>query len=57
MLQRASDELAELRHAHCMVTHNDDRSRREIRTIADRMTRLMKSHADVFAGKRPSRVG
>jgi len=57
MLERASDELAELRHKHWIVTHNDDRSRREIRMIADRMTRLLKSHADVFAGKRPSRVG
>jgi DNA-binding transcriptional LysR family regulator len=57
MLERATDEIAELRHKHWIVTHNDDRSRREIRTIADRMTRLLKSHADVFAGKRPSRMG
>ena len=57
MLERANDELAELRHKHWIVTHNDDRSRREIRTIADRMTRLLKSHADVFAGKRPSKTG
>lgn len=57
MLERAGDELAELRHKHWIVTHNDDRSRHEIRTIADRMTRLLKSHADVFAGKRPSKTG
>jgi DNA-binding transcriptional LysR family regulator len=57
MLERATDEIVELRHKHWIVTHNDDRSRREIRTIVDRMTRLLKSHADVFAGKRPSRVG
>lgn len=55
MLERAGDEIAELRHKQWLVTNNDDRSRREIRTLSDRIVRLLKSHADVFAGKRPSR--
>lgn len=57
MLERAGGEIAELRHKHWLVTHSDDRSRREIRTISDRMFKLLKSHADVLAGKRPSRMG
>ena len=56
MLERTTVELADLRHKHWIVTHNDDRSRREIRRIADRMVRLLKSHADVIAGKRPSKL-
>lgn len=57
MLERVGDEIGELRHRQWLVTNSDDRSRREIRTVADRMARLLKSHADVFAGKRPSRNG
>ena len=57
MLERAGGEIIELRHKQWLVTHNEDRSRHEIRTIADRMAKLLKSHADVFAGKRPSRTG
>ena len=57
MLERVGDEIGELRHKQWLVTNNDDRSRREIRTIADRITKLLKSHVDVFAGKRPSRTG
>jgi DNA-binding transcriptional LysR family regulator len=57
MLERAGDEIAALRHKQWLVTNNDDRSRREIRTLADRIARLLKSHADVFAGRRPSRSG
>jgi hypothetical protein len=33
-----------------------DRHRREIRTVVDRMTRLLKSHADLFAGNRPTYI-
>lgn len=36
--------------------NNDDRHRRDIRTVVDRMTRLLRSHADLFAGKRPRRT-
>lgn len=55
-LERAGDEIPELRHRQWVVTNNDDRHRREIRTVADRLVKLLKSHADVFAGKRPGRV-
>ncbi len=54
-LERAGDELPELAHRQWIVMNNDDRHRRDIRTVADRMTKLLKSHADIFAGKRPSR--
>jgi DNA-binding transcriptional LysR family regulator len=57
VLERIGGEITELRHKQWLVTHSDDRSRREIRTISDRMVKLLKSHADVFAGKRPSKTG
>jgi DNA-binding transcriptional LysR family regulator len=57
MLERVGEEIGELRHRQWLVTNNDDRSRREIRMISDRIAKLLKSHADVFAGKRPSRTG
>ncbi|MBL0370722.1 LysR family transcriptional regulator [Rhizobium sp. KVB221] len=57
MLERVGGEIVELRHRQWLVTHNDDRSRREIRTLSDRMAKLLKSHSDVFAGRRPSRTG
>ena len=34
--------------------NNVDRHRREIRTVVDRMIKLLKSHAELFAGKRPT---
>ena len=52
-IERASDEIPELRHRQWVVTNNDDRSRREIRTLADRLTKLLKAHQDLYAGKRP----
>lgn len=55
-LERASEEIAELRHRQWVVTNNDDRHRREIRTVADRLVRLLKAHADLAAGKRPLRT-
>jgi DNA-binding transcriptional LysR family regulator len=55
-LERAGDEIGELRHKQWLVTNNDDRSRPEIRIVLDRLVKLLKSHADVFAGKRPSRM-
>ena len=53
-LQRVGGEIAELRHDQWIVMNNDDRHRREIRAVADRMTKLLKSHGDLFAGKRPA---
>ncbi|NEJ71549.1 LysR family transcriptional regulator [Rhizobium phaseoli] len=54
-LQRQGGELPELRHAQWIVMNAEDRHRPEIRTVADRMTKLIPSYADLFAGKRPSR--
>jgi len=55
MLERAGDEIPALRHRQWIVMNNEDRHRKEIRTVVDRMTKLLRSHADVFAGKRPRR--
>lgn len=54
-LQRQGGELAELRHRQWIVMNAEDRHRPEIRTVTDRMTKLIRSYADLFAGKRPSR--
>ncbi|MBB4288510.1 DNA-binding transcriptional LysR family regulator [Rhizobium leguminosarum] len=54
-LQRLGGELPELRHAQWIVMNAEDRHRPEIRTVADRMIKLIRSYADLFAGKRPSR--
>jgi DNA-binding transcriptional LysR family regulator len=54
-LERAGEELKQLRHGQWIVTNSEDRHRREIRTVSERLFRLLKSHADLFAGKRPSR--
>lgn len=50
-LERHGGEIEELRHRQWIVTNNDDRHRREIRTVADRMARFLKGHADLFAGR------
>jgi DNA-binding transcriptional LysR family regulator len=54
-LQRLGPELPDLRHQQWIVMNNEDRHRQEIRTVTDRMTKLLKSYGDLFAGKRPSR--
>jgi DNA-binding transcriptional LysR family regulator len=51
-LERAGEEIVALRHRQWLATHNDDRSRREIRLVADRLGRLLKAHADLFGGRR-----
>jgi len=55
MLERAGEEIPALKHRQWIVMNNEDRHRKEIRTVVDRMTKLLRSHADVFAGKRPRR--
>ena len=55
-LERVGGEIAALRHRQWIVMNNDDRHRREIRTVVERMRRLMKGHADLIAGRRPSRA-
>ena len=36
--------------------NNDDRHRREIRTVADRLIVLLKQHGELFQGKRAVRT-
>ena len=55
-LERAGPDIADLRHSQFLVSNSDDRARREIRTVLDRIFKLYKSHSDLFAGKRPSRI-
>lgn len=55
-LERVGEEIAALRHQQWIVMNNADRHRREIRTVVDRMARLLKSHSELFAGKRPTYV-
>ncbi|WFU09551.1 LysR family transcriptional regulator [Rhizobium sp. CB3090] len=55
-LERVGEEVASLRHGQWIIMNDADRHRREIRTVVDRMTRLLKSHADLFAGNRPTYV-
>lgn len=55
ILERVGGEIEPLRHRQWIVMNNEDRHRREIRTVVDRMTRLLRSHADLFAGRRPRR--
>lgn len=51
-LAREGEELESLRHNQWIVMNNDDRHRRDIRAVADRMTRLIKSHSDLYAGRK-----
>ena len=55
-LERGGEEIRELRHHQWVVANGEDRHRRDIRTVSDRLFRLLKSHADLIAGKRPSRT-
>ncbi|HEY0125108.1 MAG TPA: LysR family transcriptional regulator [Rhizobium sp.] len=55
-LERVGEEVASLRHGQWIVMNDTDRHRREIRVVVDRMARLLKSHADLFAGNRPTYV-
>lgn len=56
-LERVGDEIEALRHRQWIVMNNDDRHRRDIRTVVDRLSKLLKSRRDIFAGKRPSTSG
>jgi DNA-binding transcriptional LysR family regulator len=51
-LERVGEPMAELQHGQWIVMNRDDRHRREIRTMIDRITKLMKSRAGLFAGRR-----
>ncbi|MBP1842188.1 DNA-binding transcriptional LysR family regulator [Rhizobium petrolearium] len=52
-LERVGEEIAGLRHSQWIVMNNDDRHRREIRTVVDRMVKFIRGHAELFAGRRP----
>ncbi|WP_163270126.1 LysR family transcriptional regulator [Chelativorans alearense] len=53
LLERAGEEIADLREGQWVVMHNDDRHRREVRIVIDRIVDLLTSHAPLFAGERP----
>jgi DNA-binding transcriptional LysR family regulator len=55
-LQRVGGLVDELQHGNWIIMNREDRHRREIRVVIDRMTKLIKSYADVFAGKRPAEL-
>lgn len=50
-LVRENGEIEELRHQQWLVMNNEDRHRRDIRTVADRMIKLFKQHSDLYAGR------
>ncbi|WP_284757335.1 LysR family transcriptional regulator [Agrobacterium sp. fls2-241-TYG-188a] len=50
-LVREGEVIEELRHKQWIVMNNEDRHRRDIRTVADRMVKLIKGHSDLFAGR------
>ncbi|AXV14478.1 LysR family transcriptional regulator [Neorhizobium sp. SOG26] len=52
-LERVGGEIESLRHRQWIVMNNDDRHRREIRTVVDRMVRFVRDRAELFAGRRP----
>lgn len=56
-LERVGEEITALRHTQWIVMNNDDRHRREIRTVVGRITELVRSHVDLFAGRRPASTG
>ncbi len=52
-LERGGGEIVSLRHTQWIVMNDDDRHRRDIRTVVDRMAALVRKHADLFSGRRP----
>ncbi|WP_421360135.1 LysR family transcriptional regulator [Agrobacterium rosae] len=50
-LVREGEVIEDLRHKQWIVMNNEDRHRRDIRTVADRMVKLIKAHSDLFAGR------
>jgi DNA-binding transcriptional LysR family regulator len=53
LLERAGDEIPELREDQWLVMHNDDRHRPDVRAVIDRIVALVTAHAALFAGERP----
>ena len=53
LLERAGERIDELREGQWIVMHNEDRHRRDVRTVIDRIVALVSAHAALFAGERP----
>lgn len=53
LLERAGDEIADLREGQWLVMHNEDRHRSDVRTVIDRIVGLVNAHAPLFRGERP----
>jgi len=53
VLMRASDFIEELTETQWLVMHDDDRHRKEVRMVIDRITALFSDHAALLAGERP----
>jgi DNA-binding transcriptional LysR family regulator len=51
-LERAGPPIQDLREGQYLVMHNDDRHRREVRTVIERMAAFFAAHAPLFAGDR-----
>ena len=45
LLERAGEEIAELREGQWLVMHNDDRHRPDVRAVIERMAALIAAHA------------
>ncbi len=52
-LKRLGPIIAELTENQWLVMHGDDRHRSEVRTTADRITKLLQEDSALFAGERP----
>ena len=52
-LERVGGEIESLRHSQWIVMNNDDRHRRDIRTVVDRMVKFARAHGPLFAGRQP----
>lgn len=53
LLERAGEEIAELREDQWLVMHNDDRHRPDVRIVIERIVELARAHGPLFAGERP----
>jgi len=53
LVRIAKAPIAELDSEQWLVSHQDERHSREVRTVLDRLARLLKTHAPLFAGERP----
>eukprot|EP00913_Durusdinium_trenchii_P026934 g25269.t1 len=51
-LERVGGEIEALRHRQWIVMNNDDRHRREIRTVVDRIVKFIKGRTELFGGRR-----